>query len=99
MGENEELNFSDILPDTGNHALSDFETFYLLTEAGKRYSGISLKGVEALKLKCMGHTGVEIAHYFGTKPNHIAAWISRAVNKLRTDHFLSCPRIKQGVIL
>jgi len=92
MGGTGELDFSDVLPDTGNHALSDFETFYLLAEAGKRYSGISQKGIEALKLKCMGHSGVEIAHYFGTKPNHIAAWISRAVNKLRADYFLSCPQ-------
>lgn len=92
MGENEELNYADILPDTGNHAISDFETFYLLTEAEKCYSGISQKGIEALKLKCMGHTGVEIARYFGVKPNHIAAWISRAVNKLRADFFLSCPQ-------
>lgn len=92
MGDDSELTYADTLPNMSDHALSDFETFYLLTEAEKRYSGISQKGIEALKLKCMGHTGVEIARYFGVKPNHIAAWISRAVNKLRADSFFSCPQ-------
>lgn len=92
LADDSELTFADTLPDTNEHAISDFETIYLLTETGKNYKGISQKGMEALKLKCMGHTGVEIAAYYGVKPNHIAAWISRAVSKLRTDSFLSCPQ-------
>lgn len=91
-GENMELNYLDILPNPRDHAISDFETFYLLTETEKCYSGISRKGITALKLKCMGHSGVEIAQHFGVKPNHIAAWISRAVKKMRAEYSLSCPQ-------
>ena len=92
MGEESELTYADTLPNLSDHTLSDFEICYLLTETAKRYSGISQKGIEALKLKCLGHTGVEIADYFHVKPNHIAAWISRAVDKLRTDKIFSCPQ-------
>ena len=82
-----ELTLADPLPEKNDHTISDFETFYLLAEVGKHYTGISQKGIEALQLKCRGHTGVEIARYYGVKPNHVAAWISRAVSKLRADDF------------
>ena len=89
MSNDEELTFADTLPCKTDHALSDLETMSLLSDAAKRYSGISQKGMEALALKCMGHTGVEIAGYYGVKPNHIAAWISRAIKKLRNDSCFS----------
>jgi RNA polymerase sigma factor (sigma-70 family) len=75
--------FSNTLQKEDGNAMSDVETLYLLSEAEKHYSGISQKGIKALKLKCMGHSNIEIADYYGVKPNHIAAWISRAVSKLR----------------
>lgn len=88
--DDEELTFADTLPCGNDHALSDLETYSLLSDAAERYNGISRKGIEALTLKCMGHTVVEIAGLYGVKPNHIAAWISRAINKLRADNYFSC---------
>ena len=88
--DNPELTFSDTIPDDNDHSLSNVETYYLLKETKKRYSGISLKGIEALLLKCQGYSSMDIARYYGVKPNHIAAWISRAASKLRTDEVFSC---------
>lgn len=92
LADDPKLTYADVLPNANDHSLSDFEIFYLLTEAEQHYSGISRKGIEALKLKYKGHTGIEIARYYGVKPNHIAAWISRAITKLRTDNFFTCPQ-------
>ncbi len=80
-----DLTFADTLADKNYHALSDTDTFFFLSEAEKRYSGIARKGIDALALKCRGHTGVEIAALYGVPPNHVAAWISRASQKLRKD--------------
>lgn len=90
LADGSELTFADTLQDENDYSLSNTETFYMLSEAEKNLSGISQKGIDALKLKLMGHTGVEIARYYGVKPNHIAAWISRAISKLRTDCNLTC---------
>lgn len=70
--------------------LSDTEAYFLLAEAEKNYTGICRKGIEALKLRCLGHTSVEIAAHYGVKPNHIAAWISRAGSRLRNDKEFTC---------
>lgn len=80
-----ELTFAETFPDNNFHALSDADTFYFLDEAGKHFSGIAKKGIEALTLKCRGHTGVEIAARYGAPPNHVAAWISRATKMLREE--------------
>lgn len=57
----------------------------LKDEAGERCSGTTRKGIEALALKCRGHTGVEIAARYGVAPNHVAAWISKATKMLREE--------------
>ena len=55
-------------------------------EHGRRtYTGVARLGVEALALKVKGYTGADIARMYHTKPNHVGAWISRAVEKLRKD--------------
>ena len=55
-------------------------------EHGRRtYTGVAKLGVEALALKVKGYTGADIARMYHTKPNHVGAWISRAVEKLRND--------------
>ncbi len=79
------LTFAETLPDQNYHALSDADTFFFLSEAGKRCSGTTRKGIEALALKCRGHTGVEIAARYGVAPNHVAAWISKATKMLREE--------------
>ena len=80
-----ELTFAETFPDQNYHALSDADTFFFLSETGKRCSGTTRKGIEALALKCRGHTGVEIAARYGAPPNHVAAWISKATRMLREE--------------
>ena len=80
-----EQTFADTLPDDNFHGISDVDTFLLLSQAQERYSGTTKKGIEALVLKCQGHTGVEIAARYGVAPNHVAAWISKATKTLRGE--------------
>lgn len=68
-----ELTFADAFPDDNYHGISDADTFLLLSQARERCSGTTKKGIEALTLKCRGHTGVEIAAHYGAPPNHVAA--------------------------
>ena len=90
LSDNPECTFSDTLADENDHSISDIETFYLLDELSKKYSGISLSGIRALILKCHGYSCIDIASYYGVKPNHISAWISRATTKLRSDKCFIC---------
>lgn len=64
---------------------TDSEALGLLKDARLRYSGSARKGIEALYLKCLGHTNMEIAENCGVRPNLVAAWISKAAGKLRKD--------------
>lgn len=50
-----------------------------------RYTGIALKGVEAIELKSLGYDTKEIAEQYGTTVNNINAWISRARSKLKQE--------------
>jgi len=61
------------------------EIDHLLERMKRKYSGVTLKGIEAIELKIKGYTGVEIAALYKVKPNLLAAWISRAKNKLKED--------------
>lgn len=83
--EDGSLTFADTLQDAQDHTLSDRETLFMLSQMEEQFTGIARKGVKALRLKCMGHTGTEIAGYYGVKPNHVAAWISRALTKMRVN--------------
>lgn len=80
-----ELTFAEAFPDPNYHALSDADIFIFLDEAKKHCSGTTRKGIEALALKCRGHTSVEIAARYGAPPNHVAAWISKAAKMLREE--------------
>lgn len=86
--EDKSITLADTLPGRTHNAYSELETCMIFDEALNRYHGICRKGLYALHLKSQGHTNAEIASYFGTKPNHITAWIAKAVKKARTDrHF------------
>ena len=50
-----------------------------------KYSGITLRGIEAMELKSLGFTSNEIAERYGTSVNNVNAWISRARSRLRSD--------------
>jgi len=49
------------------------------------YSGVVLKGIEAIELKMQGYAGSDIAKLFDVKPNYISAWISKAKHALMAN--------------
>jgi len=57
----------------------------LLQNVKQKYSGVTLKGIEAIELKIKGYSGVEIAVLYKVKPNLLGAWISKARKKLKED--------------
>lgn len=66
------------------------ETPLLLAAAESQYSGVTRKGVHALALQVSGIPLTAVATRMSAPPNHVSAWISRAVHKLRNDEsFLS----------
>lgn len=54
-------------------------------EAKRKYSGVVLKGIEAIEFKALGYTGSDIARLYGVKPNSVRAWISKARKELKHD--------------
>ena len=66
------------------------ETPLLLATTESQYSGVTRKGVHALALQVSGIPITAVAARMSAPPNHVSAWISRAVHKLRNDKsFLS----------
>ena len=66
------------------------ETPLLLVAAESQYSGVTRKGINALALQVSGIPLTAVATRMSAPPNHVSAWISRAVCKLRNNEsFLS----------
>jgi len=61
------------------------DTLAALARAKPQYSGVALRGIEAMELKLKGYSGAEIAALYNAKPNEVGAWISRARQKLLRD--------------
>ena len=61
------------------------ETPLLLAAADSQCSGVTRKGVHALALQVSGVPLTAVAARMSAPPNHVSAWISRAVHKLRDD--------------
>lgn len=57
----------------------------ILEKARQRYTGIALKGVEAMVMKVNGYSNEEIAHYYGSTADNVRAWMSRARKKLMVE--------------
>ena len=51
-------------------------------------SGVIKKGIAILWLTENGYNSTDIGHYYGVPANHIRAWKSKAVAKLRNDERL-----------
>ena len=64
---------------------AECETSLLLTAAESQYSGVTRKGVHALALQVSGMPLTAVAVRMSAPPNHVSAWISRAVHKLRNN--------------
>jgi len=56
-----------------------------INKVKKEYSGVVLKGIEAIELKMQGYAGIDIAKLFDVKPNYISAWISKAKHALMAN--------------
>lgn len=80
--------YLDLIPTPEDPGITEDKILELLDEAKGSYRGIAKKGIEALELKCRGYSNLEIAELYKVKPNHVAAWISRARNRLKTDYRL-----------
>jgi RNA polymerase sigma factor (sigma-70 family) len=65
--------------------LSSIEAMSALETMKQRFSGVARLGVEALEMRARGHTVADIAKLYGVKANHVGAWVSRALQKLRQD--------------
>lgn len=59
------------------------ETPLLLVAAESQYSGVTRKGIHALALQVSGVPLTAVAVRMSVPPNHVSAWISRAVRKRR----------------
>lgn len=66
--------------------LSNTWTSEFLEQRKHTYQGCAKLGIEALQLKILDGYGVtDIASLYGTKPNLVGAWISKAIKKIRED--------------
>ena len=58
----------------------------ILDEAARNTTGVTAKGIEALRYLADGYTSTEIAGMMGAAScHHVTAWISKARKYLRTD--------------
>lgn len=85
----DEGSYLELIPAPEDSGITENKILGILSEAKDSYKGIARKGIEALELKCRGYSNLEIAALYKAKPNHVAAWISRARSRLRTDHRLA----------
>ena len=69
-------------------ATENQEFVTLLKDLEKNYTGVTLKGIQALELMLVGYKGTDIADLYKVQPNHVSAWIARARKKLRQDERL-----------
>ncbi|MBO5177796.1 MAG: sigma-70 family RNA polymerase sigma factor [Lachnospiraceae bacterium] len=86
VADNENITYGDVLCAKEEHGISDRETDFMLDQMEQQFTGIAKKGIAALRLRYQGHDGDEIARHFGVKPNHVSAWVSRALQKMRTEY-------------
>lgn len=56
-----------------------------LATCKEQYSGIILRGIEAMELKSLGYSTREIADRYDSTINNVNAWISRARSELRKN--------------
>lgn len=68
------------LPDLG---YMDLEA--LLDQAEMQASGVTAKGIRALRLKAKGYTSREIGLMMGVPANHVTAWIAKARAYLKSN--------------
>lgn len=81
------LTYADTLAaeDSDSDRQAAQEGLQLLAAAQEDYTGITRKGITALRLCFIGYSQTEIARSYGVGRNQVTAWVSRARNRLRKD--------------
>ena len=69
---------AEIVPEQSDNTLTA-----LLDEAERSASGVTAKGIRALRLMADGYTAREIGEQMGASANNVTAWVSRARRYLR----------------
>lgn len=70
---------AEIVPQQTDNTLTD-----LLDEAEQVTSGVTKKGIQAIRLMANGYTAREIGEQMGASANNVTAWVSRAKRYLRS---------------
>ena len=65
--------------------ISYFDLEAVLNQAEQQASGVTAKGMHALRLKTKGYNCREISEMMGVPVNHVTAWIAKARKYLRSD--------------
>ena len=84
-GDNDFLIDSVPVDDAVDDVIYGQEVWAAFTKCKEKYTGIILRGMEALELKSLGYTTREIADRYDTTINSVNAWISRARANLKMD--------------
>lgn len=61
----------------------------VLDQAEQQASGVTAKGIHALRLKAKGFTSCEIGEVMGAPVNHVTAWIAKARAYLKSNSQLN----------
>ena len=62
-----------------------FDLEAVLNQAEQQASGVTAKGMHALRLKTKGYNCRETSEMMGVPVNHVTAWIAKARKYLRSD--------------
>jgi len=84
-GDNDFLIDSVQVDDAVDDVIHGQEIWAAFDKCKGKYTGIILRGMEALELKSLGYTTREIAERYDTTINCVNAWISRARANLKVD--------------
>lgn len=84
-GDNDFLIDSVPVEDTADDIIYSQEVWVAFDKCKGKYTGVVLRGMEALELKSLGYSTREIAERYDTTINSVNAWISKARASLKTD--------------
>ncbi len=74
-----------VLDDDVEQAEACHDLELLLDRAEAEATGVTAKGIQAIRLLIQGYTNREIGEQFGTTANNITAWVSKARKYLTTQ--------------
>lgn len=72
------------LEDESEQSVLCAELLALLDRAERSTTGVTAKGIQAIRLLAQGYSNREIGEQFGVPANHITAWVAKARKYLAT---------------